>query len=58
MRLSSLQLGLIVAGVLLVAGVIAYNAWQERRIRRRITSAFRKPDVVESPPDADLRQVG
>ena len=55
MRLSSLQLGLIVAGVLLVAGVIAYNAWQERRIRRRITSAFRKPDVVESPPDADLR---
>jgi FtsZ-interacting cell division protein ZipA len=44
MRVSALQLGLIVAGILLVAGVIVYNAWQERRIRRRITSAFRKPD--------------
>jgi len=44
MRVSSLQLGLIVAGILLVAGVIVYNAWQERRIRRRISSAFRKPD--------------
>jgi FtsZ-interacting cell division protein ZipA len=55
MRLSSLQLGLIIAGVLLVAGVIVYNAWQERRIRRRITSAFRKPDAAVSPPDASLR---
>jgi len=55
MRLSSLQLGLIVAGVLLVAGVIVYNAWQERRIRRRITSAFRKPDDAPSPPDAGVR---
>jgi FtsZ-interacting cell division protein ZipA len=55
MRLSSLQLGLIVAGVLLVAGVIVYNAWQERRIRRRITSAFRKPDDAAAPPDAGLR---
>ncbi len=44
MRMSSLQLGLIVAGILLVAGVIVYNAWQERRIRRRIASAFRGPD--------------
>lgn len=44
MHMSSLQLGLIVAGILLVAGVIVYNAWQERRIRRRITSAFRKTD--------------
>jgi FtsZ-interacting cell division protein ZipA len=55
MRLSSLQLGLIVAGVLLVAGVIVYNAWQERRIRRRITSAFHKPDAAVAPPDASLR---
>jgi FtsZ-interacting cell division protein ZipA len=55
MRLSSLQLGLIIAGVLLVAGVIVYNAWQERRIRRRITSAFRKPDDAASPKDAGLR---
>ena len=55
MHLSSLQLGLIVAGILLVAGVIVYNAWQERRIRRRITSAFRKPDDAALPPDAGLR---
>jgi FtsZ-interacting cell division protein ZipA len=55
MRLSSLQLGLIVAGVLLVVGVIVYNAWQERRIRRRITSAFRKPDDAASASDASLR---
>jgi hypothetical protein len=49
MRMSSLQLGLIVAGILLVAGVIVYNAWQERRIRRRITSAFSKPDAAPQP---------
>jgi len=55
MHLSSLQLGLIVAGVLLVAGVIVYNAWQERRIRRRITSAFRKPDDAAAQPDAGVR---
>ena len=50
MRMSSLQLGLIVAGILLVVGVIAYNAWQERRIRRRIASAFRKSDDVLLQP--------
>jgi FtsZ-interacting cell division protein ZipA len=32
--MSSLQIGLIVAGVLLVIGVIVYNAWQERRLKR------------------------
>ena len=52
MRMSSLQLGLIVAGVLLVVGVLVYNAWQERRIRRRITSAFRTPDDPSSAPSA------
>jgi FtsZ-interacting cell division protein ZipA len=39
--ISNLQLGLIVAGILLVLGVIVYNQWQERRVRRRIESAFR-----------------
>jgi ZipA, C-terminal FtsZ-binding domain len=48
MRMSSLQLGLIVAGVLLVVGVLIYNAWTERRIRRRIAEAFR-PDGSSSP---------
>ena len=32
--MSTLQLGLIVAGVLLVIGVIVYNPWQERRLKR------------------------
>ena len=50
MRMSSLQLGLIVAGILLVVGVIVYNAWQERRIRRRIASAFRTSDDVLLQP--------
>src|SRR6187402_2031966 len=45
MRLSTLQIALIAAGILLVVGVLAYNAWQERRARRRIEGAFR--------PDAD-----
>lgn len=31
--MSALQLGLIIAGVLLVIGVIVYNHWQERRLR-------------------------
>jgi FtsZ-interacting cell division protein ZipA len=38
--MSTLQLALIVAGVVLVVGVIIYNAWQERRLRRRIAAAF------------------
>jgi len=38
--MSTLQLGLVVAGVLLVIGVILYNRWQERRIRQRIDAAF------------------
>jgi len=42
--MSTLQLGLIVGGIVLVVGVLAYNWWQERRVRRRIESAFRKPD--------------
>ena len=34
--MSALQLGLIIAGVVLVIGVILYNQWQERRARRLI----------------------
>jgi hypothetical protein len=42
--MSSLQLGLIVAGVALVVGVLIYNWLQERRVRRRIREAFREAD--------------
>jgi hypothetical protein len=38
--MSSLQLGLIVAGIALVVGVLIYNWLQERRVRRRIDEAF------------------
>jgi FtsZ-interacting cell division protein ZipA len=51
---STLQLGLIVAGVLLVIGVIVYNQWQERRLKRLAASAApadlrtaRAPERVE-----------
>jgi hypothetical protein len=40
---SPLQLGLIVAGIALVVGVMIYNWWLERRVRRRIETTFRKP---------------
>ena len=40
--MNPLFLGLIVAGVVLVACVLLYNWLQERRVRRRIDAAFRK----------------
>ena len=39
--MTSLQLGLIAAGIALVIGVVIYNWVQERRVRRRISEAFR-----------------
>lgn len=39
-----LFVGLLIAGVVLVIGVILINWLQERRVRRRIEAAFRKPD--------------
>jgi len=47
---SPLQLGLIIAGVVLVVGVLIYNWWLERRVQRRITATFRKPDGVTMQP--------
>jgi len=52
--MSSLQIGLIGAGVLLVAGVIAYNGWQERRYRRS-AEATRTPDRISADTGADTR---
>lgn len=52
MTMSPLQLGLIIAGVALVVGVLIYNWWVERRVRRRIATAFRKPDDDGRQPDA------
>jgi FtsZ-interacting cell division protein ZipA len=39
--MTPLQLGLIAAGILLVVAVVLYNAWQERRMTRRLADAHR-----------------
>ena len=44
--MTSLQLGLIAAGALLVAGVLVYNWMQERRVRRRIREAFSRDSAA------------
>src|SRR6478752_4210702 len=46
--MSSLQIGLIIAGILLVIGVIAYNRWQERRLTRKLR-AVRATDAAPAP---------
>jgi hypothetical protein len=51
--MSSLQIGLIVAGVLLVVGVLIYNALQERRFRRSLEGVDADGrTAVESGSDA------
>ena len=50
--MSDLQLSLLGIGTCVVAGVYAYNVWQERQFRRRTEEAFARehPDVLM--PDA------
>src|SRR3982751_431647 len=55
MRMSTLQLAMIAAGVVLVLAVIAYNVWQERRVRRRIASAFNPPRAAASDAERARR---
>jgi ZipA-like protein with FtsZ-binding domain len=47
--INPLFLALVVAGVLLVVGVVLMNWLQERRVRRRIDAAFRKPASAAAP---------
>lgn len=56
--MSQLQLGLIVAGVLLVVGVLIYNWLQERRIRQRPDRAAQPSgrDPSESDPGGQARR--
>jgi len=49
--MNPLFLGLLIAGVVLVIGVVAINWLQERRVRRRIDAAFRKPGNGASNAD-------
>jgi hypothetical protein len=53
--MSDLQLGLLAAGVAVVVGVIAYNKWQEAKLRRRTEAAFgaRPGDVLLGKGAAD-----
>ena len=53
--MSPLQLGLIVAGVLLVIGVVIYNWWLERRVRRRISATFQPAASTNSGSSASQR---
>ena len=46
--MTSLQLGLIVAGIVLVVGVIEYNVWQERRLTRTLAHARPPADRGEA----------
>ena len=41
--MSVLQIGLVIAGVLLVIGVIVYNRWQERAMRERLDAPRSDP---------------
>lgn len=62
--MSELQLSLIAAGVVVIAGVVAYNMAQERAARRRAEQAFRakasdallderrEPTMGSMPPDS------
>jgi len=47
--MTSLQIGLIIGGVVLVVGVLIYNWVQERRVRRRVAAASRKKQHGDGP---------
>lgn len=53
MRISSLQIALIVAGIVLVAGVLLYNRWVLRRARGPVERPAR-PDLAQDD-GADIR---
>ncbi len=53
--MNSLFLGLLVAGVVLVIGVLLYNLRQERRARRRVEAAFTTPASAEGRAEPTLR---
>ncbi|HWD36614.1 MAG TPA: cell division protein ZipA C-terminal FtsZ-binding domain-containing protein [Casimicrobiaceae bacterium] len=56
--MSSLQIGLIAAGVLLVVAVIVYNLWQERRVTRRLAESRASADRArDEPPRRTVERV-
>lgn len=45
--MSDLQIGLIALGVVILLGVLVYNGWQDRRVRRQMQEQF--PPTDEDP---------
>ncbi|MDO9467722.1 MAG: cell division protein ZipA C-terminal FtsZ-binding domain-containing protein [Thiobacillus sp.] len=56
--MSDLQIGLLVIGVAIVAGVLAFNWLQERRFRKQADAAFHAPmdDALMQRPGSALRE--
>lgn len=54
--MSSLQIGLVIAGVLLVVGVLLYNRWQERRALERLEATRPPPDPQAQRVEPTLRR--
>ena len=55
--MSTLQIGLLVVGAILVLAVWGYNWWQERKIRQRMDAAFNtEADPATVPPPRELRE--
>jgi len=56
--MSDLQIGLLLIGVLIVAGVLLFNWIQERRFRRQADAAFQAPfaDALMPQPGAVPRE--
>ncbi|MEC5217371.1 hypothetical protein RCH09_002329 [Actimicrobium sp. GrIS 1.19] len=52
--MTDLQTSLIAIGSIIVAGVISYNKWQERKARKTVERAFSSPgdDVLMTPSDS------
>ncbi len=53
--MSDLQIALGALGLVVIAAVYAYNAWQERKLRQRLERAFegQRDDVLLKSADAD-----
>lgn len=50
--MSDLQISLLVVGAAVVAAVVLFNWWQERRFRKQADSAFQAPHIDPLMPDA------
>ena len=56
--MSTLQIGLLIIGAILVIAVWGYNLWQEKKIRRRMDDAFKNEAELapEPAPRSDMRE--